>query len=304
MGMDECRNCKSSQLRELGFAGAVAPFFLKRVFNMEVGTAGARNPWKRMICGLLKPVKPLFDRIYPPAAKVELQLCLTCLFVQVKHVLPEEWINALYTDYRSESYNTERIRYEPGYAAIARQIGLASEAEIRVAALTRWLDGKMEVRQDFSMLDFGGADGRFLPAVAAKKFVYEISDYQPAPGITRIHAEEELKQYDYVQVAHVLEHVMHPLDLVKKVTGYVSSGGYLYIEVPQEISDARLAALKQGAPATGFWVHEHINQYSCSAVAHLLEAAGLEVVAIEGKELDLGYARWVVVRAIGRKVNN
>jgi len=283
--MVECRNCKSLQLRDLGFVGAVAPFFLRRVFRMEVGTATARNPLKRLICNLLKPLKPLFDRIYPPMAMVELQVCLTCAFVQIKHVIPEERINELYTDYRSESYNTERIRYERGYAEVAKHIGLGSEAEVRVDELTRWLDGKMEVSGDFSMLDFGGADGRFLPALAGRKFVYEISDYPAAPGITRIHDEADLKLYDYVQVAHVLEHVMQPLELVKSVSRYVSPGGYLYVEVPQEISDDALAALKQGESPSGLWVHEHINQYSCSAVEHLLEAAGLEAVAIEGKSL-------------------
>jgi 2-polyprenyl-3-methyl-5-hydroxy-6-metoxy-1,4-benzoquinol methylase len=219
----------------------------------------------------------------------------------MKHMLPEEWINELYSDYRSAIYNAERIHYEPSYAAVAPRIGSPGEAEIRVAALTRWLGGKMDISEGFSMLDFGGADGRFLPDMAGEKFVYEISDYPAAPGITRIHAAENLETYRYVQLSHVLEHVMQPLALVRKVKLCVAPGGLLYVEVPQEISDERLDALQRGEAPTGLYVHEHVNGYSCRAVARLLECAGLELVAIESEQIDYGYSSWSIVRALGRR---
>jgi len=55
--VQDCRNCGSGNLRELGFVGEVAPFFLKRVFNMEVGL-----PWRGIRCGSLPAGCALFPR--------------------------------------------------------------------------------------------------------------------------------------------------------------------------------------------------------------------------------------------------
>jgi hypothetical protein len=302
--MNVCRNCGSSELKELGFTGAVAPFFLKRVFMMELGSPTPRHPAKIAILSLLRPAKSLIQRLYSTTAMVELQVCSVCSFLQMKHEVPEEWINRLYSDYRSESYNRERIHYEPSYAAIARHIGLPQEAETRVRQLTLWLEGKIEVSADFTMLDFGGADGRFLPSVPAKKFVYEISDYPIAPDVTRVTSARELGEYSYVQLAHVLEHVLHPLRLVSTLVENVKPGGYLYLEVPQETDDETLQGLKRGEINKNLSIHEHINGYSSLAMAKLVESAGLELVAIEREQVDYGYAAWTIVRALGRKNSN
>jgi Methyltransferase domain len=295
-----CRNCDSSNIRELGFVGSVAPFFLKRVFRMELGTLTARNPLKILLRQLLKPGKLVFDRLYPSSAMVELQICLECTFMQMKHVLPEERLTGHYADYRSDSYNKERIHYEPSYAYTAQHIGLAQEAEIRVADLTTWLDGKFEVTPNFTMLDYGGADGRFLPEAAAEKYVFEISDYPPAPGVIRVNSKAALKQYSYVQVSHVLEHVMYPLTLVKSISELVEPGGYLYLEVPQEISDEELARLKLRGAARSYFIHEHVNQYSSPGIAALFEGVGFDLISIERRVVDYGYTSWTVVQALGR----
>lgn len=299
--MGECRNCSSTEVKDLGFVGAVEPFFLKRVYNMEIGVPVSRNRIKRLLGGVLGPVKRWVEKLQPSAALVELQICLTCSFVQMKEILPEEWINRMYSDYRSDSYNNERTRYEPSYAAIAEKIGLPQEAPIRVAGLTKWLAGKMDIAGDFTMLDFGGADGRFLPDMPARKYVFEISDYPPATGITRIESAQELGKYSYVQLAHVLEHVMHPLQMVQSVSERVEPGGFLYVEVPQDDTDATLADLRRGEISKNLPIHEHVNRYSAPAVTRMLEQAGLDVAAIETERCDFGYATWTIVRGLGRK---
>ena len=82
----------------------------------------------------------------------------------------------------------ERIRYEPEYATIASQAGsCVQEIQARTVGLTRWLTGKLNVENNFSMLDYGGADGKFLPNLPGEKYVFDISDIAPAEGIKRIH---------------------------------------------------------------------------------------------------------------------
>ncbi len=300
--MQICRNCGSSNLRELGFIGVVAPFFLKRVLNLEMRTPIARHPLKLLAQRLCVLPKRFLDRVYGTSVCVEMQLCLDCSFVQVKHAFSDEAIGRLYADYRSSSYNEERIRYEPSYARICDDVGAGDkELKARIGGLTAWLKGKMECSDGFSMLDFGGSDGRFLPLLDARKYVFEISSVSPLPGIVRIENEADLETYAYVQIAHVLEHVPEPLRLVKHVSGFVQPSGYLYIEVPQELPDAALSELKSGPVHRVLSVHEHINQYSVASVTRLVKAAGLELAFIERSPIDMGWISSVVIRALCRK---
>ena len=194
--MQDCRNCGSRNLKELGFIGEVAPFFLKRVLNMEVKTAFARHPLRlfaRRVCEL---PQRLFAKVYGSSAYVEMQVCLDCSFVQTKHVFSDDALGRLYCDYRSATYNEERIRYEPSYAALAKDVGVSDqEVETRVGGLTAWLADKIQLENDASMLDFGGSDGRFLPRIEARKYVFEISDISPLEGIVRIAKEADLGNY-------------------------------------------------------------------------------------------------------------
>lgn len=300
--MTECRNCGSQKIKELGFIGEVAPFFLKRVLNLEIRTSRASHPLRRfarLACAL---PQRFFAKVFGSSAYMEMQLCLDCSFVQTKHPFSDEVLGRLYADYRSESYNRERIRYEPSYADLAAHVGLCDkEVEARVGGLTEWLADKIECGEGFSMLDFGGSDGRFLPNLPGSKFVFEISDIAPLEGIVRIGAESDLGTYSYVQVAHVLEHVSEPLALVKRVSAFVKPSGYLYIEVPQELTDSEFAELKDGKAWRGLLVHEHINVFCIRAVTRLVESAGLDLISIQSVRVDLGWTASTNIRALCRK---
>ena len=300
--MDTCRNCASSDLRNLGFIGRIAPFFLKRVFQIEVRTPVSPHPLKQFLRTLTRPVSNLFAKLHANEAYLEMQICRSCTFLQARQPFPEDWITRLYVDYRAPSYNAERTQYEPSYGAIAARVGTDDrEVANRVAAATKFVASKLAPGPGFTMLDFGGADGRFLPQMDATKFVYEISDIAPIAGVTRIATEAELSRYSYVHLAHVLEHVVQPLQLVQKVSQYIEPGGYLYIETPQEVSDADLQRFLNGATNMERSVHEHINAYSIAAVTKLFEAAGLELVAAQADRMDVGWASATHLRALARK---
>ena len=300
--MSECRNCGGSELHDLGLIGMVQPFFLKRVFGMELRAPRSPNAVKQKIRDLVTVSMSFLSRVTTPFAYVEMQLCTHCFFIQTKIPFRDEDIMHLYRDYRSPAYNRERIHFEPEYAQIAAAIGQdQKEVNTRRSALNAFLHKGLQTSEAHTILDYGGADGRFIPDIPGSKFVYEISNIDPVPGVTRIKSESELGTYSIVLFAHVTEHVTHPLNLVRKLSGYVEPGGYLYIETPQEISDQQRASLQHSALRLDIGIHEHINYYCVPAVAALLEAAGFTVVAMESAPVDIGWAKSVHIRALGRK---
>ncbi len=299
---DRCRNCgETGCLDELGFVGQVAPFFLKRVFGVRLGVVRSASRWKRMVRRVVRIPQAMLERVNRPTALVEIQLCERCSFVQTKLPFHEDAINRLYADYREESYNRERIEAEPWYGEIAADVGQgAVELESRLTASANFLKDRVPVGDDFTILDFGGSDGKFMPRLAGKKFVFEISAVEPVAGVKRIHSAAELGTYSLVQLAHVVEHVVEPLELVKYATTLVAEGGFLYVETPQEITDAERVRLKRGGRMVG--IHEHINSFCVQSVSRLMESAGLRLVAIEATPVDVGWGNAVHIRAVGQKM--
>lgn len=300
--MSECRNCGGNVLQDLGPIGRVEPFFLKRVFGLELHAPRSTSPLKQVIRYLGSLSMSFLSRIYTNYAFVELQVCSHCSFIQSKIPFHEEDIMRLYVDYREPSYDRERIQYEPAYATIAAAVG-QDEVEIRTrtTALNAFLSNALPATDSFTMLDYGGSDGRFMPNIPGRKFIYDVSKLDPLPGITRINSESELGEYSLVLLANVTEHLVHPLNLVRKLRSYVEPGGYLYIETPQEITDQQRNGLLHGTFNVQMGIHEHINSYCVPAVSCLLESAGFKVAAIECTPVDLGWAKSAHIRALGRK---
>ena len=300
--MSECRNCGSSELTDLGPIGKVNPFFLKRALGIELRVPRSPNALKQKVRDLVAVPMSLLSRVASQSAFVEMQVCEHCSFIQTAIPFNDEEIGRLYADYRSPSYHQQRIQYEPEYAAIAEAVGYDPvEVRTRTMALSEFLRKELRTPSPLTILDYGGSDGRFIPDIPGSKFVYEISNIDPIPGVTRIRSESELGTYSLVLLAHVTEHITHPLNLVRKLSAYVEPGGHLYIETPQEISDQQRAELQHSARPADVGIHEHINYYCVPAVAALLEAAGFTIVAIESAAVDLGWAQGTHLRALGRK---
>ena len=231
-----------------------------------------------------------------------MQLCRKCSFIQTTIPFHDEEIERLYVDYRSPSYHQQRIQYEPEYASIAAAVGYDPiEIRTRTTALTAFLNRHLQTASLRTVLDYGGSDGRFIPDIPGSKFVYEISNIDPIPGVTKIKSEMDLTTYSIVLLAHVTEHVTHPLKLVQKLRDYVEPDGYLYIETPQESSDEQRSELQKGVARFDIPIHEHINSYCMPAVSALLEAAGFYIVATEIAPVNLGWFESVHLRALGRR---
>jgi Methyltransferase domain len=300
--MSVCRNCGGSEVLDLGPIGKVLPFFLKRALGMELRFPRSPKATKQKIRDLIAIPWGLLSRVTSQFAFVEMQLCKCCSFIQTSVPFPEDDLKRLYADYRSPKYNQERIHYEPDFATIAAAVGYDPvEIRARTAALNAFLHQHLPVEGALTILDYGGSDGRFIPDIPGSKFVYDISNVAPLPGVTRIQGESELSTYSLVLLSHVTEHVTHPLNLVRKLSEYVQPGGHLYIETPQETSEEQRSELRNGVARFDLGIHEHINYYCVPAVAALLEAAGFAVVATESTHVDAGWAKATHIRALGRK---
>ncbi len=299
--MSECRNCGRTELKDLGAIGKVNPFFLKRALGIELRVPRSPNRMKQMVRDLVAVPLRIFSRVTSEFAFVDMQVCEHCSFIQTGIPFSDEEIGRLYADYRSPSYHQQRIQYEPEYAAIAEAVGYDPvEVRTRTTALSAFLRKGLQTGP-VTILDYGGSDGRFIPDVPGSKYVYDISNLDPVPGVIRIKSESELGTYSLVLLAHVTEHVTHPLNLVRKLGAYVEPGGHLYIETPQEIPDQQRDQLQNGAAPFEIPIHEHINSYCVPAVAALLEAAGFIIVAMESGPVDLGWVKGIHLRALGRK---
>lgn len=302
---NECRNCGGTQLQDLGSIGRVAPFFLKRVLSAELRSPRSLSPVKRFIRDFVAKPGSILSRATQQAVFVEMQLCSECDFLQTRVPFHDEDIRRLYLDYRSETYNRERTHFEPGYAQVAELVGSNDvEIENRKHALGAILQGNVKLTDSFSILDYGGSKGEFIPDLPAKKFVYDVSNAPALPGIERIYSEDELRTYSLVLLAHVTEHVPNPLGLVRKLLTWIEPNGFLYIETPQEVCDADRERLSRGGNGIEIGIHEHINSYCQKAVVRLLTAAGLDVVKAESGAMDCGWSSQVIVRALGRKRSN
>src|SRR5580704_13527883 len=162
--MSGCRKCGEAVLQDLGPIGRVEPFFLKRVFGVELRPARSPGPLKQLVRDLASVPASLLSRAHSLYSFVELEVCTRCSFIQTRIPFHEEDIMRLYADYREPSYHSDRIRYEPSYAAIAAAVGY-DEVEIRTrtTALNTFLRHALPATDSFTMLDYGGSDGRFMP---------------------------------------------------------------------------------------------------------------------------------------------
>ena len=78
-------------------------------------------------------------------------------------------------------------------------------------------------------MDWGGADGRFLPKFKKKcdKSVYEVSSIKPVKGVARKQALTDSDDYDHIQIAHVMELISNPFEFLKEPLKHLKNEGYL-----------------------------------------------------------------------------
>lgn len=99
-------------------------------------------------------------------------------------------------------------------------------------------------------------------------------------GIENEHSYNTEEKQDIVLLINVLEHLRTPFDTLVNIRKHlIAENGILCIDVPNEFNAFQLAANKE-YNLKDWWITppKHINYFSPSALKHLLESAGYEVI--------------------------
>ncbi len=273
-----------------------------------------------------------------PSTRCSLLECRDCSFRFFDSRLTAEEVAKLYSAYRGEEYFQSRRRYEfwytrkfntglghdPGALAARKQIVADFLGQHAAAAAIR------------SVLDYGGDEGQFIPeAIGREKFVYDLSDARPVPGVTKVASDAELRErtYDLVMICHVLEHCSDPCDTLAKLRELGGERRLLcYVELPYERYDLRFAGkgrffawyldmlLRLGPLLTvvDFYTtlarmrwslipplgvmkcHEHLNFFNEKSLESLLRTAGFDVLACGKARVPSCFVCGGILQALAR----
>ncbi|MFP5236270.1 MAG: class I SAM-dependent methyltransferase [Acidobacteriota bacterium] len=217
----------------------------------------------------------------------------------------------LYHDYRSETYNRDRISVEPSYGPIAKDVGSHHvEIKNRNAGLDKFLRRNAEHFSGGTMIDYGGSDGRLIPLFAYETFEeIEIYDASEAPlhgsvDVRRVQkiAAPRLETYTPVTCMHVLEHVGNPKALASEAVRLLSPGGLLYIEVPHDLTRSVLEDFAQRIIDSPIGIHEHMNTFDSMSIRGLIGSIpGLDLIDDAEEIVDFGWAKALIGRFLARK---
>lgn len=273
-----------------------------------------------------------------PPCRCSLCECNDCTFRFFDSRLTAEEAERLYRNYRGEEYFRVRHRYELWYSRkFNADVGhddqaIAFRKEIAETLLGRHLD----LASIGAVLDYGGDEGQFIPdALGKEKFVFDLSDVVPVPGVTKIGSEADLhsRPFDLVMICHVLEHCSDPCAVLKDIKALGRDRPMLcYIELPDERYDLRfagrskmferyLATLLRCPPAltavdffstairlkTNFIpplgimkCHEHLNFFNEKSLTAILHAAGFDVLECTTAGIDSYMASGRMLQALAK----
>ena len=315
-----CRVCGSDDTNILPI-GQYAAFFRLRIdtskdeFLLFSRTGSISTKPRTLAARALRKFRKIFGLVNVKPAnqfRTYMQACTLCHSITPCHEYSFEDLIPIYRDYRSDTYNNDRISVEPFYAQIAKDVG-AHQLEIssRNAAVESFLRKNASHFAGGTMVDYGGSDGRFLTSYMFEQFdAIHILDPSDAPihasvdgrKVTKVSAMQP-ETYSFMTCMHVLEHVGNPKALVADMMRFLAPGGLLYIEVPLELTKSISEDFAQRIIDNPITIHEHMNLFDRTSIRTLAESiVGLELVDGAEDIVDFGWAgRGLIGRSLVRK---
>lgn len=224
--------------------------------------------------------------------------CQECGGLFLDYRFTDEQMAALYHNYRDDLYNTQRTRFEPGYANV---IGHYHQRAAYLDEVEEWLAPRLPEAP--AILDWGGDSGINSPFRERNRLlhIHDISGVELVAGAERVELQRiGQTHYDLVSCSQVLEHVSFPRQLVERMLPAVGTGTLLYLEVPHEALVREHPGSLELAPLKRHW-HEHVNFFTEAAMRRLLEGLGLEVVDILRLPVELGWTSSEVLGVLARR---
>ncbi len=135
------------------------------------------------------------------------------------------------------------------------------------------------------VLDFGCGDGKFLNRMKARGWTtYGIEPSTDAAfrKHQRLTEVPQDRSFDFVVLNHVLEHLLDPLDTLRRIAGSVRDEGILFVSTPRLDTLPTHRDLKYCLSG-----HRHVVSFSETCLRGLLARAGFATIArIDAPELD------------------
>lgn len=223
--------------------------------------------------------------------------CQDCGALFLDYRFTDEQMTALYRNYRDEAYNSERIRYEPGYASVVPHY---HKRAAYLDAVQEWL--AQYLPEAPAVLDWGGDTGinSLFRESNSLLHIHDISGVGLVPGAQHVDIGQiNQHRYDLVTCSQVLEHVAFPRDLVRQMLQAMGPQTLLYLEVPHEAVIREHPGCMGLAPLKRHW-HEHVNFYTESSLRRLVVELGLEVIDVLHLPVDVGWKRGDVMGVLSR----
>jgi SAM-dependent methyltransferase len=197
--------------------------------------------------------------------------CERCRFI----FRPDLDAAALETVYAGGAY--EDVRGEQYLAELGKR---RRDARVRLDYMRPWGSAGR-------LLDVGAAGGAFVAEARARGF--DASGVEPVPSFARA-AREQLgldvreggiedldlssESYQAITLWHVLEHIPHPLQQMRRLAEVLADGGVLAVEVPNAAS---AVAARMGPAWPSLEPLVHVNQFTPESLRELFVRAGLEL---------------------------
>lgn len=174
--------------------------------------------------------------------------CVECTYSWFSRY-DDEILNALYVQYRSINYYKVRHSWEPWYGKKENSAfsqlnhspdshkNQTSERRKRINQL--FSEAQIDLSLLSSCLDYGGDDGQFIPEqISGRKYVLDpsLTTSKNSASISFVSDVQQIpdRSLDLVMLCMVLEHLNEPRLVLKSACAKISSGKFLYIEVPQD----------------------------------------------------------------------
>jgi len=162
-----------------------------------------------------------------------------------------------------------------------------SDNAARIARVHAFAAAHSHMEKPPRLLDVGSGLGVF--PYAAKQIGWICTAIDPDPravqhlrarvGVEAICGDftklQGLQHFDVVTFNKVLEHVEHPVDMLRRARTVLAPGGFVYIELP----DGEMAA-RAGSAREEFFI-EHLHVFSFASTVMLANRAGFAPVCVE-----------------------
>ena len=140
---------------------------------------------------------------------------------------------------------------------------------------------------ELTVLDVGCGEGALLSRIRKSYQTANLFGFEPSPnyashagkvsdatvivgGLDEFAAACATERFDIITISHVLEHILDPVDLLKRLKNLLKPGGVIYIEVPNIMSTEW--------NGVGMFHIAHVIQFTPKTITFAVNLAGLSVL--------------------------